>query len=154
MTNALNHSPAVIIQQLLIGMGFGISPPEESAWDGSDWLIFATNEPDAPDNVITVYDIAGTDHGRIMYSGELQQHYGFQVRIRSRTHNVGWLKADTIRRGMAEDVLRAYVAVGSDTYFLQCVANISQVLTLGKDKPMGKRSLFTVNAVSAIRKVS
>lgn len=153
MANLLNHSPAIIIQQLLIDMGFGISPPEESGWDGSDWLIFATHEPDTPDNVITVYDIAGTDQGRVM-QGELQQHYGFQVRIRARTHSVGWLKADAIRRGLAEDVLRETLTLDSDQYFLQCVANIGQVLTLGKDRPLGKRSLFTVNAVATLRKVS
>ncbi len=136
----MNHSPAEIVRQLLIDEGVGS--------DGGTWPVYSTNEPATPDNCITVYDTAGTSSGRAMIDGELLGYFGFQVRIRAKTHTIGWLKAYAVQFALV-GVYQKTVHIGSDTYFVHCIARIKDIMVLGKE-PTGKRSLFTVNALVPI----
>lgn len=139
----LADSPAEIIRQLLIDLNL--------ATVSATWPVYATGEPASPDNCITVYDTVGFSDGRSMIDGELWTHYGFQVRVRSKDHNTGWLKADSIRTTLAQSVYERTVAIDDEHYFVHCIARIGQVLPLGKERGVSERSLFTLNATVPIR---
>ena len=159
MPNTLNDSPAVIVARLLQDLGLAAVPAYAVAQDGSvtysgqPWPSFSTSEPDFPDECVTVYDQQGIDSGRFQYSGKLQSFYGIQVRVRSLTHDSGWSKADAIRKAMAESVYERTVTLGSNVYVVGNFNNLKQVLSLGKDAPDTKRSLFTVNATALINMI-
>lgn len=138
----LTHSPAEIVRQLLIDLSLGTNILTST----SLWPVFATSEPDTPDNVITIYDTQGTDGGRSMIDGEFLTHYGFQVRIRSKNHIVGWIKTDMIRHYLAHSVYQKIVHVENNSYLIQAIEKIGNVLAIGKETSISKRNLFTLNA--------
>jgi hypothetical protein len=146
---ALPHSPAQVIQQLIADLSLGTDPLANTAWP-----VFASGEPSKPDNVLTITDTTGLDDGRVMQSGELLTHYGFQVRIRAVDHATGWAKADAIRTAFAESVYQNRVTLDATHYLIWAVTHIGQVLALGKDTPSTKRSLFTLNATVTIAAVA
>lgn len=163
MPNVLNHSPAVIVAQLLVDLGLAVAPSYAVGQDGivsysgQPWPAFSTSEPDFPDEVVTVYDQLGTNSGRFQFSGALQEFYGLQARIRSLDHDGGWIKADSIRRAWAAApgqpapfVYDRTVTVLGSVYLVSCFSNVKEVMILGKDSPDTKRSLFTVNAQARI----
>lgn len=145
------HTPAQVLQQLLIDFGFGfdgtpVPPPP--------WSCYATNEPDTPDDCITVYDTVGRTFGRENIIGDILEHYGLQFKVRSSTYDVGWLKARALSQLLDEAVRLNTVNVDSATYLVFSVNRTGPILPLGKDVPGSKRNLFTVNATAAIRSVA
>jgi hypothetical protein len=141
MSSSLSHSPAEVIAQLLREAGYT--------------SVYTKGEPSSPDSVITVKDTAGTDDGRTMVDGELQQHYGVQVRVRSPEHPAGWLVTNNIRVLFSEGVNQQVVTMGDGTRFLVwAVTNIGQILPIGKDTPRTKRDLFTLNATVPMREIT
>ena len=151
MPNYLNHSPADVVRSLLIQLGLGSDLPANDQSPLSAWSVYKGAEPSAPDNVLTVTDTVGRESLREMVSGRVHSFYGFQVRIRSADPDEGFLKADAIRKGLAEDVLRSQVNVETSVYFVQCISRIGAILPLGWDTPTTKRSLFTINATLRVR---
>jgi hypothetical protein len=154
MSRSLNNSPAEIIQQLLVDLALG-SDSELNTLRA--WPVYSTNEPSSPDNVITVTDTVGTDHGRSMVDGEAMGHYGFQIRIRAKDPRVGWKKADEIRTTFSEHVYNRTVSIDdedtTDSYTVQALVGIGDVIPLGKEIGTSKRNLFTLNALLVVEQV-
>jgi len=146
-TPFLTHSPAQIIQQMMIDLGVGTDGSLNNAWP-----IFSTEEPDDPDNCITVYDTTGSDDGRSMVDGKSMQHHGIQVRIRSYDHQTGYVKAREIRSAF-EGVLNKQTSIETNLYLVECINKIGDVLCLGQDVPASKRRVFTLNVVTPITKL-
>lgn len=149
------HAPADVIRWLLINLGLGIAP---TVADLTDWQVSAEKERDSPDNTITVYDTDGADDGRSMVDGTIFYHYGFQVRVRGHSHQLGWRKANDIRTALAKNVSFTDVTVNdgisAGNYVVYSVVRIGGVLSLGWDDPNTRRHLFTVNALVTLRQVS
>lgn len=137
------HSPADIIRRMLIALGEGADPP------ATPWPIYTAAEPDNPDNVITTYDTAGRKDGRAMIDGTTWEHHGIQVRIRSTTHSVGWIKARELARAL-DAVNWDTILIDASEYLVHAVSR-ETILTLGKNVPTSKRSLFTINAVVSLK---
>ena len=146
---SLAHSPADILRRVMIAVGIGTAPEAVDAWP-----VYAAGEPDVPDNVLTVYDTAGVQDSRSMIGGELSTHYGVQIRIRSKTHPVGWARADLVRHSLARGIYQAQVTIDTVTYLVHAVVGIGTVIPLGKDGSNTKRSLFTLNAMVVIHTVT
>lgn len=149
----LTHSPADVVRWLLVRLALGTDYRNASTWP-----VYAAAEPPAPDNVITVYDTAGTDDGSEMIGGELQGHYGFQVRVRALDHPTGWNKINTIRATLAEGVpasgqVGTLVVIDNPStlptchYRVENIARISEVNVLGMNVANEKTRLFTLNGV-------
>lgn len=148
-SGTLEHSPADILGQLLVLMGVGTEPTDDLSWP-----VYVANEPDLPDNCITVYDTAGRDDGRMQVSGERAEHHGVQVRIRSTTHPIGYLKAREVAVALDEDVYQEGVTFDSgESYTVHSVSRTGDVLPLGKESPTSERRLFTVNAVICLKQL-
>lgn len=89
-----------------------------------------------------------------MVDGETLWHYGFQIRFRATNDRVGNLKAEEVRYRMQTGMYQTHVTIDSSVYLIPCISNIGDVLILGIDNPNTKRSLFSLNALSAIRTIS
>lgn len=149
MSGSLTHSPAEVVRQLLVDLSLGTLPSA-----GGSWPICATQELDSPDNAMTVYDTSGRLDGRTMTDGEQQEHYGFQVRVRSATHEAGHAKANAIAVALDQSVLLEVVTVETSVYLVQAVSRTTNVLPIGKETGLSKRSLFTINAVVSLRQTT
>ncbi len=149
MSGSLSHSPADIVRRLLIDLSQGTDPS-----DGGSWPIFTGAESDTPDNAITIYDAASILGGRTQIDGEVQEHYGFRVRVRAVSHAVGDAKARAIAIVLDETVYQDTVTIGAIQYLVQAVSRKSGVLRLGKEVPGSRRHLFTINAVVALRQTT
>lgn len=154
MSNLLLHSPARVIQRILISDGQGTEP---NLWlngsTGSAWPCYSSKEPDRPDEVLTVYDSTGTEDGRSMLDGELFTHYGIQIRVRGATQQIARQKIESVRLYMSETLYNKMINVDGTEYLVQCFSAIKQVLDL-KEIPNSKRRLFTINATIPIRRLN
>lgn len=145
LPDALEHSPADIARAVLILDGLG-TPPSSSL----SWPIYATNEPDRPDNVITCFDTGEQLDGRRMIDGKALYHYAIMARIRSGDHTTGYVKSQNIRTYLAEVLRQREITVGSKTYLLHAASKISSVRCLNKEAPHSALRLFTVNFLLSI----
>lgn len=154
MINTLEHSPSQILQQLLINLGEGTDPS-----DGSDWPIFYANEPDNPDDIVVTIDTAGRKDGRSMIGGEVFEHKGVNILVRSATHVVGFPKIDTIAKALDANVLNSVVTlqaiIGSSTaqYIIHSISRDS-TRSLGKGPTPSNRNFFDLNVLASIRQTS
>lgn len=142
------HTIGEIIQQLLIANGLGVDPDVVPL---GSWPVYSPTIPTKPDNLIVSVTRTGKTHGRTHVDGEVLQHYGFQLMIRAVDDRTGDRKATDIRHQMQVGMYQTIVTINSVRYLIPCISNIGEVLSLGIDHPNSKRSLFSLNALSAIR---
>lgn len=147
MPGLLHHSQAKIVQELLIANSLGSSPA-----DADPWPVYATKEPDTPDDVITVYNTVGIVGGNHQPDGEYWEENGIQVRVRCALDEVGYLKAKQIVNVLDTVILREPITVGGSTYCVHCINRSSDVLSLGTMVGSNRR-LFTINALAFIREI-
>jgi hypothetical protein len=145
----LTHDPADIIRHLIIALGSGTLPSENGSWP-----VFSINEPDTPDNCITVYNTQGSNEGRIMFDGQFVDNPGIQVRVRGVSHAVSYAKAKTIEFKLDTEVYNDTIIIDSSTYLIQSIGRTGMLLPLGKDSPSSKRYVFTLNSIAQIRQIS
>lgn len=145
----LLHSPADILRWLLVQLGLGTDPGNAGSWP-----VYCSSEPHAPDNCITTYDTEQRGDGRSQISGEMFQHYGVQIRIRSVDHPTGYVKANALANALDQSVYQEVVTVSGTRYLIHAVSRSSAVLPLGKEVPASKRSLFTINLLVSLRLLS
>lgn len=155
MAGFLQHSPARIIAELLIGSSHGTDPERTPS---ELWPIYTGNAPDRPDNLIKVTLTAGMDDGYTNPNSERQEKPGIQILVRSVNEEKGYYKAQTIAIFL-DEVQRTLVHIsdiedvgtGTMTYILHSIMRTSNVIAIGTDVPAGKRQLFTINAIVTLR---
>ena len=145
MSGLLVHSPAEIIRNLLVNLGAGTLPSA-----GGVWPISTDQRLDAPDNVMTINDTDGKRDGRVMPTGEVVEHPGIQIEVRSGTRGVGFTKTKAVATLLDEEVYNETVTINGTTYNITNVSRSGGVLSIGKETPTSKRVLFTVNATVTI----
>lgn len=150
MSLVLNHSPAHIVSKLLIQLGLTTLPVTGTV---GVWPVHVSNEPNVPDNCVTIYDTVGQPDGRSMIDGELDQHFGFQVRVRSDNFPDGWAKAYAIQRALAELITNLVVHINDSDYLVHCISKIGIIIHFGKEVPSNKRDLFTINALVSLARI-
>lgn len=149
MPGPLLHSPAHILLKSLVDLGLGYFP---SGVDNVEWSVFCDNEPDRPDNVITIYNTFGRNNGRTQPDGETQEHHGIQVRVRASTSTLAYPKAREIAVALDQDIYQQMILIGTQTYCIHSVTRLGDVVPLGKDTPTPtKRSIYTINALMMVR---
>lgn len=152
-TTTLLHSPAEIVQQMMIDDAVGSDPEVEPV---GDWPVSSTTEPDEPDQSITVYDTTGLDDGRGQTDGGLWSHFGLQFRVRASTHRSdGFPKVESIRQYLSGVLTRQVTMTdGTATYVVNAITRIGQTIYLGTDPTSSKRKSFTVNAMVSLLRTS
>jgi hypothetical protein len=138
------RTPADVIRALLVELRLAVLPRD---WrEGGDyWPAYASQEPNQPDEVITVYDTAGILQGRIQLSGDTVEQSGIQIRVRANTRQAGYDKVKAIELAFATAVYKATLMLGDSTYTIHSLTQRSSILELGRDPNNSDRYLFTVN---------
>lgn len=146
----MEHTPADVVRQLLIDLTLATDPDVAGAWPA-----YADDEPDKPDDCITVYTTSGQSFGDDHTSGEVLGNFGVQFRVRSMDKKLGWRKANAIATAIAETVYQARVTVPDPEtdYFIQCFGGIGDVLPIGREVGKSRRHLCTINANVQIKEV-
>lgn len=141
----LNHSPADIVRYLLVDLARGSLPEDET-----DWPIFVSQEADHPDSCITLYDTSGILEGRAQISGEIQEHYGIQIRVRAANSTIAYAKISEINAWIDESVRNNLVTIEGSQYLVYAITRKGGILSLGKEVSASKRNLYTVNAIVSL----
>lgn len=140
--NMLDATPATISAQVLIDFGVGNKFTERHL----DWSVYVSAEPDAPDQVITVYDTAGITEGRHHTDGSVPEQMGIQFRIRSIGYLAGWKKGLQLMRVLDEEVYHHEVLLDQDLQFnVHAFTRRGSLFPLGPEPENSARDLFTVN---------
>ncbi len=165
MAGTLYHSPQRIVHQLLLDLGLASDPQDPFLTDDNylPWPAFKGREPDRPDEIVKVSGTVGTDDGDCM-DGEHQEHHGIQIMTRSYDDDRGHYKCREIAVALdhvdgvtvvVQDDSSPALATGTGgaiaTYVVAALKRTSGPIPIGPDTPQGKRLLFTVNFIAAIR---
>lgn len=145
--SGLEHSPADIIRYLLIDLSQGTIPQARSAWP-----IYTEMEPDKPDNAITTFNTSGITEGKTHKSGQVQEHFGVQIRLRSQVPEEGFPKMRSLQVCLDEEVRFDNVVIGSSEYLIHAVTRKGGVLSLGKE-PSTNRYAFTLNVLVSLKQL-
>ncbi len=150
--NALGISPARILAQYIRDELATMTNPT----DNDVWPLYVGSLSDSK-NVKTeagaLYDPAGVIDGKLM-NGEVIQHPGIQLRIRSQSYQTGWSKAESVALDL-DEVYRDTVVVNGNTYLIQNISRTSQVIALGQEMKTSKRRyIFTVNFLMTLKRVA
>ena len=148
--SALLHSPAAIIARLLIDTGYG----DEESNVLADWPMYIGSDPDMPDNVLVMHDMPGVDHGRMSVTGKRGEHHGVEIKIRALTHQQGYAKSREIAIGMDKSIYQETVNLDGTSYLIHSINRTTDVIALGKEATMSRRSLFAISALVSIKVVS
>lgn len=151
LPGALENSPAKILQEYLIQNSIeDMTDPV----DNNAWPLYVGYMPDgvkAKTDIASAYDTPGIKDGRQM-DGEVNEHYGVQIKVRSDDYLEGYLKAQAL--GVAtESISRAEVTIDSDSFLLQNVSIQGPVVPLGREKGTSGRMFFTINLLLTIEKI-
>lgn len=145
MSAVLLHSPADVLRWTLVALGVATDPTLTTLLA---WPAYAADEPDKPDDCVTVYDTTPVTDG-FTGDGEGLFHRGFQVRIRSSSAAAGAAKAEAVVKALNESVAWRTVTVGGTGYNVAAVScNAPQ--PLGKDSPNTRRKVFVINGTVAL----
>lgn len=142
MTATLNHSPADIIRELLIDLSMGTDPVPINTWP-----VYEGTLPDTPDNAICVYNTEGRQFGKSQIDGEVFEHYGIQVLVRSMVETTGFVKAQAVKDAFNKSVKRTSVTIGSSIYLVHGVHTQGNVRRAGRE---GNRYMHAVSAITSI----
>jgi arylamine N-acetyltransferase len=144
----LQHSAADVVRWLLVALGLGGNPTVSPL---PAWPVYKGAEPNTPDDVITIRDTSGRLVGAIQHSGEWQEYYGIQVRVRSTTDPVGFARVELIRDTLDRSVLDQAVTVDGVTYCVHAMTRVGGVMDLGNASG-SKRIVWTVNYLADLRR--
>lgn len=145
MSGLLYHGPDRILLQLLYDLELAAEPADPV---GPEWTGYFSQHPDAPDNSLAVFSSEGRQFGRTQTDGEIQQQFGFLIRLRSNGED-GYARGSLIVDELSK-VLRETVTIDSRNYLIQCVNFTSGVIPLGPELG-GRRKVWTLNGLLPVR---
>lgn len=148
MLNQLLHSPAEIIQEMMVRLALAADPEVEPL---GSWPVYGGTEPDVPDECITVRGTQGRDDGRLMPTGERMYRHGFQVRLRARDRPTAVAKAWAVATTFDQGVYDHSVTLGGTDYVVEIVTVVNGPLELGPEKTATRREIVTINCLAVIR---
>lgn len=148
-TTRFAHSPANVLRYILIQAAKATNPN-----DNNPWPCYWSIEPNEPDNCLTVYDTNSIEQGRAHVSGQVLEHYGAQIRLRSLEAREGFNKLNDIMIFLDEEFYHETVTVETATYFAQAVSRTGGINQLGQETSKSKRFVFTLNVTFPLTRIS
>lgn len=149
---AIGRSPASIIANYVILELLSMTNPLSK----DTWPLYISHMPDGKNievNCGAVYDTAGLIDGNKLPSGEVTQHPGIQLRIRSSSYETGFIKIEAVAASL-DAIYRDTVEIDSVTYQIQNLKKTTPVIPLGPERGTKRRFLFTVNYLLTLKKVA
>lgn len=144
----MTHSPADVLRRLLVTLSHGTLPSAAGSWP-----ISVAQEPDDPDDDMTLYDEVGRKDGRAMASGEVYEHHGVQLQLRAAKFTEGYAKVSSVVGALDQDAEGAGVTVDASSYVVYAVSRPGTVNYLGHE-PESRRHVWTVSLLASIRQTA
>lgn len=146
----LDHPPEKIIAQLLIDLAIGSDPDEDPLLP---WPVYAPNEPDHPEDVLVVQGTTGRVFGRNNVTNDVDEHYGFQILLRTDDDDVGSQKMSLLADTLAKQVSRKGVVLGDATYCIHSINRSGTIIPMGR-MPNRLAYKYTYNGLAYILQTS
>ena len=152
----LTFSPASIMALYLIEVESIMSQPSDRGEAGWDWPLYVSSMPDIKDDCGAIYDVPGLSDGRLMI-GQVIEHQGVQIKIRSEDYQTGWEKINEIA-AILDAIHNDEITIGTSSvdeiiYRIQSLTRSSEIGYLGLEPGTSRRNLFTVNYIVTIKKI-
>lgn len=148
MSGVLSNSPSEIIAYLVINLGKGTNPNASSSWP-----VYVDFSPESPDNLIVINTEAGRLSGKDHVEGDVPEHVGFQVAVRSSSFSSGEQKARDIAITFDEQVSQKLITISGTSYIISSITRRSSVINPTRNISNSRRNLFTFHATTTIRQV-
>ena len=133
----MENTPAQVIVAYLIENGYFATPTNNATWP-----LYTGHMPEENKNLACAYDTQGFLDGTILRTGEVIEHYGFQIIIRSKDYDTGWIKGNEIALHL-DGIKDQSVSIDSDDYVIENVMRTSAVIFIGADEK--RRFEFSLN---------
>lgn len=146
MAGLLTHSPARVIAQLVIDLGYGVAPDPRGP---SAWSVYYGGLPDMPDEAMGVRLTTGLDDGTTQWDGVLQTWYGIQIRLRANDEDAGWDRVNPLATELHALTNRG-VTVDGVAYLVSDTRLAREPESLGKAEQTSSRNLFAINLLASI----
>jgi len=140
--------PTAILKEYLVGEML-LQTPSGSA----TWPVYLQSLPDGndiEDDACCLFDIVGSKDGRLMI-GTFLQHFGVQLKVRSKEYQDGWNKINAIAEDL-DFISNEDVEYDGNTYRLHNVSR-NVITPLGTEEGMKRRWLFTINFLVTISQI-
>ena len=141
----MDHSPAYIVRDLLVGEAMITKPSSNSTWPG---YVSGFPRNSTTDNIVVINNTTAKTDGRIHTDGEQQEHEGIQIIVRGDTYSTGYTKANALKTKIDTGILRSSVTIGGATYMIQSISRVGGIIEL--DEPNSTRKLFSLNALMSV----
>lgn len=146
-SSIITHPVDQVVRQMLVDLSQGSAPNTQA-----DWPVYASQQPDIPDNLIIVRVIGGRLHGRSHPSGATRLHYGVEVAVRASRasstgtagHTSAWEKIGLVCKALDESVLNRIVTVETTVYTVHAMTRVGDISKIGPDQTTRERYLFAV----------
>ena len=150
-SSQLLTTPSIILRAYITEVLETMSLPT----DKTTWPLYVSHLPDG-NNVRTdagcVYDTSGINDLRQM-NGFVPQHFGVQLRIRSRDYEDGWNKIEDVAIDL-DQVNNVSIIVDTEEYEMQNISRIGTIAILGTEPGTKRRFGFTANFIMTIRNLT
>lgn len=154
------HLPHRIVAKLLVDRGictdkaFWSSRSKTAADDPTgahDWPAYAGDEPDQPDNCVTVYRSADQLDGRVLSTGQNLKHPGIQIKVRGRTDDLAGLKAEALEDDLTKYATDQTVVMTDPpaTYLIQSFP-VVRLTSAYRAAPGSNRWAYSLNCLVVI----
>ena len=123
--------------------------------DQDDWPLYCPHMPDGDDvetNCGVARDSPGTQDRRSIRSGEVPDHPGVQIRIRTNDYDAGYAKIEDVVLAL-DAVINETVVMGAASYLIQNVSRTSPIAYLGVEPGTKRRMFFTVNYLLTLKRL-
>ncbi len=115
--------------------------------DDGLWPLYISALPDSTEveiNAAAIYDTTGVKHARLLKDGAELRSYGFQIKVRGKTYNEAWAKADEVSV-LLTTVHDVTVELDGSTYWIDCVSQTTPPISMGQDEK--RRANFSINGL-------
>lgn len=154
MTGVLYHTPAEIIAQMMDDLSLANLETTGTGLPLTGWTVFPLHLPESPEEAIQVKDTSGRLHRRSQPTGEIGEHYGIQVLVRSSKDPASsYKKLKQILESFDTEVRRELVTLYDEdnevsrTYRVNAITRITPAFPSGND---GRRFYFAGNMIASI----
>ena len=156
MTKPTQHSPAEIILLYLVAAGHAQVPAADGVLPelvGNEWSASVHEMPNTPPEQLTLYDTEPTKDSRSMRSGDVHEHHGVQLLVRSATHVDGDRKSRNLCPVLDALAPGTTISIDGSNYTIHNASRTGGVLPLGsKDGESTRR--FSINLLVSISDVT
>lgn len=149
--NDLLYAPQQdILRQVLVDLKLGIRPGTGQG----RWPVYVDQEPDEPDECLTLYQDQNTSAGRNMVDGEETEYFGVQIQVRCPSSKDGALYAHKIKLALDQLQVPYTVSLGGHSYKIYNCSPSGTVIPLGQDQTNQSRFLWTINYLLTLSRIS